>query len=201
MGEGPRHDPGHPSTAVASTGAGAGPATAVETIDPRIESRIDSYLAHNPGGAELLIPLLHLAQASLGYVPDAVQERIAERLALPLVQVHGVVSFYHFFSTGPRARHPLRVCMGTACFVRRARALTEAIRQVLGVDRGGVTKDGQFGLEEVRCLGACGMAPVLMLDGDTHGNLTPGEARKLVLELQTRARRDRIHASSEAVDD
>ena len=171
------------------------------SIDPRLWTRIDAYLARNPGGAERLIPLLHLAQASLGYLPAAVQERIAGRLGLPLVQIHGVVSFYHFFNTTPRAKYELKVCMGTACFVRRARALTETIRQVIGVDVGEVTQDRLFGLEEVRCLGACGLAPVLTLDDDLHGNLTPGDARKLVFGLQARARRERILESSEVVDE
>jgi NADH-quinone oxidoreductase subunit E/NADP-reducing hydrogenase subunit HndA len=128
---------------------------------------------------------------TLGYLPVEVQEKIARRLQLPLVQVHGVVSFYRFFTTRPRAKYQLQVCMGTACFVRRARALTESIQQVLGLDPGCVSNDGLFGLEEVRCLGSCGLAPVVKLNSDTHGHLTPADARKLIFGLQSRARRER----------
>lgn len=161
------------------------------SVDPVVQAALDDFLRRNPGGAERLIPLLHLAQASSGYVSAAIQERIAERLGLPPVQVHGVVSFYPYFNTTPQGTHQLKVCMGTACFVRRARALTEAIRQVLGLEVGAVTKDGSIGLQEVRCLGSCGLAPAMMLNEELHGNLTPGDARKLVLGLQSKVRRER----------
>lgn len=192
MSERPSSDPGKLSAeATAGFRPSVQPAT-VESIDPLIWNRIDAYLASNRGGAEGLIPLLHLAQATLGYLPAPVLEQIAMRLDMPLVQIHGVVSFYPFFKTTPRAKYPLMVCMGTACFVRRARVLSETIRQVLGVDVGSVTKDGLFGLEEVRCLGACGLAPAMLIGGEIRGNLTPPETRKLVFALQARTRRERI---------
>lgn len=201
MSDRPLHGSGAPSTELLPSSIGSCGLLPAEPIDPLVWSRMDAYLARHPGGAERLIPLLHLVQATLGYLPVAVQEQVATRLGLPLVQIHGVVSFYHFFNTTPRAKYQLKVCMGTACFVRRARALTEAIQQVLGVDLGSVTKDGLFGLDEVHCLGSCGMAPVLTLNDDTHGYLTPGDARKLVFGLQARARRERVPEPSEGVDE
>jgi len=200
MNERPSNETREPNREAPSGIFAAAEMTPGEAVDPLIWTRIDTYLARNRAGAEGLIPLLHLAQATLGYLPAAVLEQIAARLGLPLVQVHGVVSFYHFFSTTPPAKYQLKVCMGTACFVRRARALSEAIRQVLGVDVGGVTKDQLFGLEEVRCLGSCGLAPVMTLNGDTHGNLKPGDARKLAFGLQAKARRERIIESVEERD-
>ena len=90
---------------------------------PPLDRPIDDYLKHNPGGQEQLIPLLHRVQESLGYVPFAVQEVVADRLGLSPIQVYGVVSFYHFFTTTPRGKYQLKVCMGTACFVRHAERL------------------------------------------------------------------------------
>lgn len=168
---------------------GAEDARLADEIRPETWAEIDEYLAGHPGGQERLIPLLHRVQESLGYVPYAVQEVIADRLGLSPIQVYGVVSFYHFFTTTPRGKHELKVCMGTACFVRHAQRLVETVQQVLGVDIGSVTDDGLFGLEQVRCIGACGLAPAMMHNQETLGNLTPKELRKLVRRLQSRERK------------
>jgi len=168
---------------------GAEQARHLEEIDPGVWAEIDEYLAHAPGGQERLIPLLHRAQERLGYLPFAVQEVIADRLGLSLIQVYGVVSFYHFFTTTPRGKHELKVCMGTACFVRHAQRLVETVQQTLGVEIGGVTEDQLFGLEQVRCLGACGLAPAMMHNQETLGNLTAKDLRKMVIRLQSKERR------------
>jgi NADH-quinone oxidoreductase subunit E/NADP-reducing hydrogenase subunit HndA len=119
-------------------------------------------------------------QETVGYLPFAVQEYIAEKLGLSPIQVYGVVSFYHFFTTTPRGKHELKVCMGTACFVRHAMRLLEALKQALGVEIGEVTEDRLFSLEQVRCLGACGLAPAMMHNKETLGTMTPEDLRKLV---------------------
>jgi len=168
---------------------GAAEAQHTEEIDPGVWTEIDEYLADSPGGQERLIPLLHRVQEKLGYLPFAVQEVIADRLGLSLIQVYGVVSFYHFFTTTPRGKHELKVCMGTACFVRHAQRLIETVQQTLGVEIGGVTEDQLFGLEQVRCLGACGLAPAMMHNQETLGNLTAKDLRKMVVRLQSKERR------------
>lgn len=166
---------------------GAGEPLPADEIAPRVWEIIDTFLETNPGGQERLIPLLHRVQEQLGYLPFTVQEHVAERLGMSPVQVYGVVSFYHFFTTTPRGRYQLKVCTGTACFVRRSQRLINTIRDVLNLEVGGVTDDHLFSLEEVRCLGACGLAPALMVNNAVHGNMTAGEVRKRLRLLSEQA--------------
>jgi len=120
-----------------------------------------------------LIPVLQAAQDVYGYLPVPVLEAIAERLAVPISQVYGVVTFYAQFHLDPRGKHIVRTCQGTACHVRGAGKILDALKENLGVAPGKATDDLQFTLETVACIGACGLAPVLMVDQDTHGRLTP----------------------------
>jgi len=176
---------------------GAEQAEITEELSPEIWTRIDEFLDANPGGQERLIPLLHMAQQSVGYLPVPVQEYVADKLGLSPIQVYGVVSFYHFFTTTPRGKNELKVCMGTACFVRHAKRLVETLEQALAIEVGGVTEDRLFSLEQVRCLGACGLAPAMMLNDDTLGNLTAKDLRKKVLRMKSKARREKAIKSSE----
>ena len=153
------------------------------------------FLGDHPGGTERLIPLLHRLQEDLGHVPIAVQERVAERLGLSPIQVFSVMSFYHFFTLTPRGRYPLKVCMGTACFVRHANGLLETLQDVLKIKVGECTPDGLFSLEQVRCLGACGLAPAMMVGSEVHGNLDPKAVRRLVTRLRAEARREAAPAA------
>ncbi len=162
----------------------AGPAA---EIPSEIWGEIDEFVDRNPGGQERLIPLLHMVQARLGYLPFPVQEVIADRLGMSPVQVYGVVSFYHFFTTTPRARHQVKVCLGTACFVRNAQQLLTALKEVCQTDIGGISDDGLFNLEQVRCIGACGLAPAITIDDEVHGNLTAPKSRRLVERLRRAA--------------
>lgn len=120
-----------------------------------------------------LIPVLQQAQDAYGYLSREVLERIAEGLKLPISQVYGVVTFYSQFHLNPRGKHIVRVCQGTACHVRGAKAILEAMEKELGVKPGETTADLNFTLETVACIGACGLAPVMMIDDDTYGRLTP----------------------------
>ena len=166
---------------------GAEQAQITEDLDPGIWKEIDEFLARNPGGHERLIPLLHRIQETVGYLPFAVQEYVADKLGLSPIQVYSVISFYHFFTTIPRGKHELKVCMGTACFVRHSQRLLKTLEQELGVSIGEVTEDQLFSLEQVRCLGCCGLAPAMMVDKDTQGKLTQKAVAKLVHDLQGRA--------------
>jgi NADH:ubiquinone oxidoreductase subunit E len=165
---------------------GAEQAKIPEELAPETWKEIDDYLARNPGGHERLIPLLHSVQESLGYIPFAVQEYVADRLGLSPIQVYGVISFYHFFTTTPRGKYELKVCMGTACFVRHAQRLVETLEQTLGLALGDVTDDRLFSLEQVRCIGACGLAPAMMVNDETLGNLSPKDVRKRVLKMRAK---------------
>lgn len=154
-----------------------------DEIGPEVWELIDRWVATHAGGRERLIPLLHLVQEEIGYLPFPVQEYVAERLGLSPIEVYGVVSFYHFFTTTPRGRFQLKLCTGTACFVRRSQRLVDAVRDALGIDLGEVTNDLLFSAEGVRCLGACGLAPAIMVNSQVHGNMTPQKLRRLLKSL------------------
>lgn len=111
-----------------------------------------------------LIQILHLAQQIYGHLPLDVQVFIADSLNIPLSEVSGVITFYSFFSTEPRGRHTIRVCLGTACYVRGGKKIVDSLKEKLDVDIGGTTKDGKFTFEVARCIGACGLAPAMMID-------------------------------------
>jgi NADH:ubiquinone oxidoreductase subunit E len=155
-----------------------------DPIEPRVRAAIDDFVARNGSGAEQLVPLLHEVQERLGHLPFAVQEHVADRLGLSPVQVYGVVSFYHQFTTTPRAEHQFRVCMGTACFVRHAQRVLDALEDACGVEAGGISEDRLFNVDRVRCIGACSLAPAIQVDHDVHGNVTPAEARDIVRWLR-----------------
>jgi NADP-reducing hydrogenase subunit HndA len=111
-----------------------------------------------------LIQILHIAQELYGYLSLELQQHIADALDKPLSEVSGVVTFYSFFSTKPRGEHTIRVCLGTACYVRGGKKIVDALQKTLGVDIGETTADGKFSFEVARCIGACGLAPAMMID-------------------------------------
>jgi NADH:ubiquinone oxidoreductase subunit E len=147
--------------------------------DAELMKRLDAILAEYTGRPGALIPVLQIAQGIYGYLPDGVIKRIALALGKSYSEVAGVVGFYSFFSTVPRGRHLVRVCLGTACYVRGGKQVLEACRQELGIDVGGTTADGQFTLEVARCFGACGLAPTMMIDEDVHQRVKPQRLRAL----------------------
>jgi NADH:ubiquinone oxidoreductase subunit E len=142
----------------------------------KIDQVIDRYRKSH--GA--LIPVLKEVQDICGYLPKKVQHRIAQGLRLSPSQVYGVVSFYTFFTTIPRGKYIIRVCLGTACYVKGSKQILDNLQRELRVEVGGITQDRKFSLEAVRCLGACGLAPVLVVDHDTYGMVSPGKAIEIV---------------------
>lgn len=120
-----------------------------------------------------LIPVLHQAQQLFGYLPEEVQIKVAEGLGVPLSEVYGVITFYSFFSTKPRGKYTIGVCLGTACYVKGAAQILQAVKNELGIEMDDTTDDGLFTLTVTRCLGACGLAPVMMIGDDVYGRLTP----------------------------
>jgi len=166
-------------------------------LDPEIRDLIDAYVAEHPGGTERLIPLLHHVQTKLGYLPFPVQQHVAGALGLSAEQVYGVVTFYHLFTTTPRGKYQLKVCTGTACFVRRSQRLLESIQDALHIEVGGVTDDLLFSLDEVRCLGACGLAPAVMVNNDVRGNMAPFQARRMLNQLSDETDRSNDSETSE----
>ena len=129
-----------------------------------------------------LINILHEAQGTLGYLPREVQEVIARQLRIPVSRVYGVVTFYSFFTMTPKGRHPISVCMGTACYVRGAETVLDEFKRRLSIGVGGVTPDGQFSLDSLRCVGACGLAPVVLVGEKVYGRVSLPDVEKIITE-------------------
>lgn len=142
-----------------------------ELKDPK-EAELDAVLARYVHEKGALIPVLQKAQEIYGYLPAEVLKRIGRGLRIPLSKIYGVVTFYAQFRLTPMGRNVLRVCLGTACHVRGGAKVLETIETELGVKDGGTTADQRFTLEIVACIGACGLAPTMMINDDVHGRLT-----------------------------
>lgn len=130
--------------------------------------QMDDVLHKFTGRKGSLIPALEEIQAITGYLPESVQRRVAHGLAIPLSQVYGVVTFYSFFTMQPRGKYQFRCCQGTACHVQGAKRNLDKLERALGIKAGSCTDDRMFGIEVVRCLGACGLAPVMTVNEDIH---------------------------------
>jgi NADP-reducing hydrogenase subunit HndA len=129
-----------------------------------------------------LIHVLHKAQSIFGYLPAEVQEIVARELKVPVAKVYGVVTFYSFFSMIPKGQNPISICMGTACYVRGAEKVLEEFKRKLKVEVGETTKDGMFSLNCLRCVGACGLAPVVMVGDKTYGRVSPDGVQEILSE-------------------
>ncbi|MDR3584038.1 MAG: NAD(P)H-dependent oxidoreductase subunit E [Desulfosporosinus sp.] len=137
--------------------------------------KLDDYIDSLTYKKENLIGVLHYAQEIYGYLPANVQWHIAQKLDLPSATVYGVVSFYSFFTMIPRGEHVVNICTGTACFVRGAEKLKEELENQLKIKAGETTPDNLFTLETLRCVGACGLAPVMIVDGKVHGRMNEAQ--------------------------
>jgi NADH:ubiquinone oxidoreductase subunit E len=147
----------------------------LEEFSPEQLKQVDDIIVSHTGKPGALIPVLEQVQEVLGYLPVPVQMLVAEGLNIPVANVYGVVTFYSLFTMVPRGRHNIRVCLGTACYVRGGQKLLERLQDILGIKPGSCTEDRRFSLETVRCLGACGLAPVIVIDEDTHGQMKPAK--------------------------
>ncbi len=151
-----------------------------EEFPPAMAAELDRVVREYRKRPGCLIPVLQRAQEIVGYLPPVVQKRIAKGLNIPQAEVHSVVSFYSFFTMKPRGDHNIRVCLGTACYVRGIEGVVDKIRETLKIDIGETTDDKKFSLEGVRCLGACGLAPVMVIDEDTFGNMSAKKALEVI---------------------
>ena len=136
------------------------------------EQQLMAVIAEHKGQDGAVIPVLHKAQEIYGYLPIEVQEMISEGLDVPLAEIYGIVTFYTQFSLNPKGKYHIGVCLGTACYVKGSGDIIDRIKQRLGVEVGQCTDDGKFSLEATRCIGACGLAPVLTVNDDVYGRLT-----------------------------
>jgi NADP-reducing hydrogenase subunit HndA len=141
---------------------------------------IDSIIEAHKHEKGALIPVLHQAQEALGYLPEDVQAYIAEKLNVHLSEVYGVVSFYSLFSTEPKGKYKISICLGTACYVKGAGEIMAEFEKQLDIKVGQTTEDGHYTLEGCRCLGCCGLAPVLMVNDNVHGRLTTKDVGEII---------------------
>jgi len=144
------------------------------------EGQLKEYIEHHAETKGALIPVMQKAQAIYGYLPIEVQAIIANGLKIPLEEVYGVATFYSQFTLSPKGEHQISVCMGTACYVKGAGLILDKIVDILGIKSGECTPDGKFSLDGVRCIGACGLAPVMLIDDDVYGSLTPGDVEDIL---------------------
>jgi NADH-quinone oxidoreductase subunit E len=149
-------------------------------LTPDVMGQVDDIVSAHKDKPGALIPVLEQCQGVVGYLPVELQEHIAERLNIPGSTVYGVVTFYSFFSMVPKGRHTVKCCMGTACYVRGIGEVLNRLKLSYHMEVGGTTEDRRFSLEAVRCLGACGLAPVVVVDQDTHGGVTPESVLKFL---------------------
>ncbi|WP_081895091.1 complex I 24 kDa subunit family protein [Mesoaciditoga lauensis] len=157
--------------------------TILET-DPRY-AELDEYIEQVKENKGVLIGVLHKAQEIFGYLPIEVQHHVAQKLGIPDSTVYGVVTFYSFFTMKPRGKYQIKVCMGTACYVKGGNKLLERLREELNIKGEEPTEDGLFSIHEVRCLGACSMAPVVLIgERDFHGRVTPDMIPQILEEYR-----------------
>jgi NADH:ubiquinone oxidoreductase subunit E len=151
-----------------------------EATEEELLARLDDVLAEYREVAGALIPVLQICQAMFGYLPESALKKIALGLNKPYSEVAGVVSFYSFFTTVPRGKHLVRVCLGTACYVRGGKQVLASLKAALGIEVGETTSDRLFSLDVGRCFGACGLAPVIVIDDDVHQQVKPAKLAKIL---------------------
>ncbi len=146
--------------------------------------QLDAFIASLPTTKGELIRVLHTAQGIFGYLPKEVQVYVAKKLDLPVSKVYGVVSFYSYFTMKPKGKYDISVCMGTACYVRGADVVLEELKKKLNMEVGDTSADGKFSLRTLRCVGACGLAPVVMIGEKVYGRVTPDMVDGILAECE-----------------
>ena len=134
---------------------------------------------HNNDKGEL-INILHKSQEYFGYLPESIQKIIAHELKISVARVYGVITFYSFFTMKPKGKHPISICTGTACYVRGAEKVVDEFKKELKIKVGEVTEDGLFSIDCLRCVGACGLAPVLMVGDKVYGRVEPEQVKDIL---------------------
>jgi NADH:ubiquinone oxidoreductase subunit E len=152
----------------------------LKDFEPEQIEKLDEIVEKYKGQAGGLIPVLEQAQELLGFLPVVVQKRIGRELNIPFSHVYGVVTFYSFFTMQPRGKHTVRVCLGTACYVRGGKKIAENVEKIFGIKEGETTPDRMFTYETVRCLGACGLGPVVVVDDNVHGRVKPDKLKDIL---------------------
>lgn len=151
-----------------------------EEMNPKLDALIAGYR----GDKSALIEVLHKVQELVGYLPEEVQQRIADGLGVAVGDVYSVISFYSHFSTKPKGKYHIALCLGTACYVKGSPDVVDRLERELHIKAGDSTDDGLYSLEIVRCLGACGLGPVMTVNGEVYGLLSPDKAVTILKDLR-----------------
>ena len=149
-------------------------------MNKEIVGELDELVAKWKDKKGNLIMILHEIQNHYGYVPRGVSFELSRLLDVPLARIYEVITFYNYFKLDPPGKHVVSVCMGTACYLKGGKQILDELKKVLHVEEGQTTKDGLFHLQIVRCLGCCGLAPVIMIDKDIHGNVKPDKVMEMI---------------------
>ncbi len=155
-------------------------------LPPELYAQLDAFIAElnispdDERRKDTLIQVLHKAQGVFGFLPEEVQLHIADRFSISHAEVSGVISFYNYFTTTPKGKYRINVCLGTACYVNGAEKVLQEFERVLGIKAGQVTADGKFSIESLRCVGACGLAPVITINDKVYGKVQPGKAQEIL---------------------
>ncbi len=150
------------------------------TLSNELYEELESYIDSIENRESALIEVLHEAQHLFGYLPMEVQLFIGEKLNVPASKIFGVVSFYSYFTTEPKGKYVINICTGTACFVRNAEAVVRAFEKTLGIKTGETTGNGMYTIDCLRCVGACGLAPIVMVNDDVYGKVTADQVSKII---------------------
>ncbi len=153
-------------------------------ITPEVYPEIDAIIQERGNDPSSLIEILHAVQERVGYLPQEVQEHVADRLGMMAGQVESVISFYSFFTTVPRGRHTIKVCQGTACYVRGGKRVLEEVCKQCGCGVGETTEDMRFSVDIVRCVGACGLSPVVTIGDDIYDRVKPTKVAELLAKYE-----------------
>ena len=148
------------------------------------EEKLMAVIESHKGQEGAVIPVLHEAQEIYGYLPIEVQEMISEGLDVPLAEIYGIVTFYTQFSINPKGKYQIGVCLGTACYVKGSGDILEKCKEILGIDVGECTPDGLFSIDATRCIGACGLAPVLTVNDDVYGRLVVDDVEGIIAKYR-----------------
>ena len=145
---------------------------------------VKKVIAECNGDKSQLIRVLNTVQEVYGYIPTYVQKVISEELDIPMAEIYGVITFYSRFSLNPKGKYNISVCLGTACYVKGSQAVLDKVKEILGIDVDGVTEDGKFSIEQTRCVGACGLAPVMTVNEDVYGNVDPSKVEDILAKYE-----------------
>lgn len=149
-------------------------------LDLSTREQLKKIITRNEGKAGALTRVLQQAQGLIGYLPLTVQKFISEQMKLPLNEVYGLASFYSYFTMVPKGKHTIRVCLGTACYIRGGQRIIDNLENELEIKPGDTTKDGKFSLDVVRCLGCCGLAPIIAVDENIHRRVSPVKIKEIL---------------------